>query len=143
MSEEQLPHFPLSPKPRCRRCGWQPKFRNIVKATNPNGNAGRPYYICVLCKKRSTQGVGDHYTGWIAWDDDCGMSIDNPKCHCGIASRQDKAGADALIIPNLGFWTCATGRCDYFSDFENEQTDEQREESPNMAGNLQFEPWLL
>ena len=142
MSEEQLPHFPLSPKPRCRRCGWQPKFRNIVKATNPNGNAGRPYYICVLCKKRSTQGVGDHYTGWITWDDDRGMSSDNPKCHCGIASRQDKAGSDT-DIPNLGFWTCGTGSCDYYSEFKNGQTDEQRRENPDVAEYRQFRPLLL
>jgi len=36
--------------------------------------------------------------------------------YCGAVSRQDRAGAESSM-PGLGFWTCATGGCDYFSKF--------------------------
>jgi len=58
--------------------------------------------------------------GWMTLDDNRGVDIKNPKCHCEIASRQDKAGG-RTTIPNMGFWTCATGKCNYYSAAENEQ----------------------
>lgn len=142
MSEAKLPQFPLSSKPCCRRCGWEPEFRNTVKATNKNGNAGRQYYKCNDCAKKTGQGVGGRLKGWITWDDNRGVDIKNPKCHCKIASRQDRAGA-CKTRPNLGFWTCATGSCSYYSAAKNGQTVEQRKGNPNMAGYREFRPWLL
>ena len=142
MNEAQQPQFPLAETPRCRRCDWEPRYRNVVSENNRNGNAGRPYYKCVRCEGRPGQGVGYHLKGWITWDDDRGMDVRNPECYCGVASRQDKAGAHTTI-PNLGFWTCATGRCNYYSAAKNGQTVEQRVENPEMAEYCQFRPWLL
>ncbi|KAF1842803.1 uncharacterized protein K460DRAFT_268311, partial [Cucurbitaria berberidis CBS 394.84] len=72
----------------------------IVNQGNSNGNAGRPYYLC------------DHCHRWITWGDNRGISGGNPLCFCGAISRQDRAGNETSI-PRLGFWTCATGSCDY------------------------------
>lgn len=136
-----LPQFPLSPKPGCR-CGWTPKSSNIVGPYNHNGNAGRPYYKCVQCANKSRQGTGNRDEGWITWDDDIGVHNENPRCHCKMASRQDRAGAYTNMA-GWGFWTCATGRCDYFSDCRNGQTKEQKQCNPNLDGGKMFRPWLL
>lgn len=136
-----LPQFPLSPKPHCR-CGWTPKSSNIVGPYNHNGNAGRPYYKCVQCANKSRQGTGNRDEGWITWDDDIGVHNENPRCHCKMASRQDRAGTYTNMA-GWGFWTCATGRCDYFSDCRNGQTNEQKQCNPNLDGGEMFKPWLL
>jgi hypothetical protein len=53
--------------------------------------------------------------GFITWDDNVGLDSSNPKCYCGITSRQDRISVRGNL-PGWGFWTCAAGQCDYFSE---------------------------
>ncbi|KAI4165834.1 MAG: hypothetical protein LQ346_009103 [Caloplaca aetnensis] len=141
-----MPIFPRSTPPQCPRCNWVPKYRDEVKPDNPNGNAGRPYYICFMCKKNGTPDVvrttrEKKKPGWIAWDDYIGVQASNRACECGFACRQDRAGVDSYY-PGGGFWTCAVGGCDYLSFRRDGLTDEEayRKGAPRYDG---FEPWLL
>lgn len=140
----RIPTFPLNAV-RCRRCGWVPKYRDKVKPSNPNGNAGRPYYICFMCKKNETPAILKsnrmvHKKGWITWDDSIGISQENHFCFCNEVSRQDRAGVDSYC-PGSGFWTCATGSCNYLS-FRRDglPIDEAYERGAGADG---FKPWLL
>jgi hypothetical protein len=55
--------------------------------------------------------------GFIPWDDSIGIHPQNPRCYCGFPSRQDRKGEKACVKPlGEGFWVCASGGCDYFSD---------------------------
>lgn len=145
-NSSNIPRFPLTPTPRCpnRNCNWTPKIRSECPATNPNGNAYRPYYICIKCKKapspptparKTRQG---HSKGWITWDDAIGIHPDNPRCDCpgGWVARQDRGGENGFYQGG-GFWTCATGRCAYLSF--------RLDGDPVMEGRWDdgFEPWLL
>ena len=137
------PVFPMQEAPSCRRCGCKPKYRNTVSPHNPNGNAGRPYYICIKCKTDRKCKVSkiDHQKGWISWDDDRGVDLSNQNCGCGVVCRQDRAGEHSSC-PGRGFWTCATGSCGYFSFRTDGRTDDEAkdaEEAPDAG----FEPWLF
>lgn len=134
--------FPLHNTPACRFCNWIPKYRSTVKPDNPNGNLGRPYYICIRCKSKDRRAPWVHEAGWITWDDDRGMHESNPQCDCGWVSRQDRAGVDSSR-PGMGFWTCATGACGYYSKFINGQTREEARKNPSVANRSYFQPWLL
>ncbi|KAL8710760.1 MAG: hypothetical protein Q9220_004778 [cf. Caloplaca sp. 1 TL-2023] len=140
-----IPYFPLR-SPRCRHCGWIPKYRDKVLPTNPNGNADRPYYKCVKCKQNASPNArktGDRIKGWITWDDHIGISPENRPCFCagGYACRQDMAGVDSFY-PGGGFWTCATGSCNFLSFRRDALTDDEayKRGAPQDGG---FEPWLL
>jgi len=124
------PTFPMQEKPLCPRCNYEPKFRNKASANNPNGNANRPYYICVRCKNDRNRTVSktDHERGWITWDDDRGVRPGNPDCDCAVASRQERTGRYSTC-PGRGFWTCATGSCAYFSFRRDGLTDEEVEDA--------------
>ena len=141
LSRPLWPQFPVT-HPLCRRCGREPRYRNTVMPANPNGNAGRPYYICVRCNQNCSQSLQDHRRGWITWDDDRGIHARNPTFYCGAVSRQDRAGVESSI-PRLGFWTCATGSCDYFSKFWNGWTNKEKALSPPESQCVEFVPWLL
>ncbi|EMD86689.1 hypothetical protein COCC4DRAFT_33191 [Bipolaris maydis ATCC 48331] len=121
------PQFPLL-RPHCRVCGSATLDRHITRPSNPNGNASRPYYICMLCKSNNEE-------GWVTWDDERGVCNSNPTCYCGVPSRQDREGI-ARGRPGLGFWTCATGSCDYYSRWSNGWTIY----TPQC---VEFDPWLL
>lgn len=112
-----VPTFPLK-RVHCRTCGWQPRYRNTVSTTNDNGNEGRHYYICVQCKRNRNLRLSrtDREIGWITWDDAIGISADNRPCFChsGALCRQDRAGPNSFN-PGGGFWTCATGSCNFLS----------------------------
>ncbi|KAI4183147.1 MAG: hypothetical protein L6R41_005560 [Letrouitia leprolyta] len=139
----EFPSFPVPRHPRCRRCGWIPKYRDTVKASNPNGNVGRPYFICFMCKKnasdpnRPTTTRAAREVGWIAWDDYIGIHESNRPCFCGVVCRQDRAGVDSGC-PGMGFWTCAYGACDFLS-FRRDAKPIQ-EGAEDDGG---FRPWLL
>lgn len=74
-----------------------------TKHNNSNGNAGRPYKLCLYCDD------------WICWGDNVGILAGNPKCFCEKPSRQDRMGMKSKR-PGWGFWTCARGECDFYSD---------------------------
>ncbi|KAI4132578.1 MAG: hypothetical protein LQ341_006258 [Variospora aurantia] len=147
----KIPTFPRSQPPKCRHCGWIPKYRNTVLPSNPNGNADRPYYICVKCKEKSANSSPNGRTktsrqrdklGWISWDDNIGIHRKNSPCFCGYASRQDRAGVDSYY-PGGGFWTCALGACDYLSYREDGLTIREAQEQGFDSYDDGFEPWLL
>ena len=121
------PRFPLL-YPRCRVCDLATLHRRITQPSNPNGNAGRPYYICISCERKDGK-------GWVTWDDERGVRNSNPSCYCGNLSRQDQVGI-GRGRRGLGFWTCATGSCDYHSKYLNGWTNY----APQC---VEFYPWLL
>ena len=141
-----LAKFPLS-QARCRKCNWVPKYRNKVSPQNPNGNADRPYYICVRCRDKPDAATAmksnriRRENGWITWDDNIGISQENRLCFCGFVCRQDRAGVDSYY-PGGGFWTCATGSCDFLSFRRDGLTDDEAYKT-NAAHSEGFEPWLL
>ncbi|KAL9594698.1 MAG: hypothetical protein Q9219_006883 [cf. Caloplaca sp. 3 TL-2023] len=143
----KLPTFPMSRHPKCRRCGWTPKYRSTVKSTNENNNVARSYFICVMCKKdrdannQPLRTNDNREVGWISWDDYKGVHEDNRPCFCGFVCRQDRAGVDSYC-PGMGFWTCATGGCAFLSFRRDALTDREayeRDAEPDEG----FRPWLL
>lgn len=156
----KIPVFPVSSAPQCRHCPWIPRQRETVGKSNPNGNADRPYYICIKCKEYNrkisssgTQQQQQHASaetsqlrrrendGWIAWDDNIGIQATNRPCYCGFVSRQDRRGANSMY-PGGGFWTCAIGRCD-FSSFRRDALTEREARERRLPSDDGFEPWLL
>ncbi|KAI4164463.1 MAG: hypothetical protein LQ342_001776 [Letrouitia transgressa] len=146
----QIPIFPMPSAPQCRRCHWIPKRREIVGISNPNGNAGRPYYICIKCKQynnnndsisSSTQLRRRERDGWITWDDDIGIRATNRPCYCGFVCRQGRAGVNSGY-PGGGFWTCAIGKCNFLS-FRRDAVPEWEARERGLPSDDGFEPWLL
>lgn len=78
----------------------------------------RPYYICTTCDNGKFNVFRDsgYPHGFITWDDSIGIHPQNPRCYCGFPSRQDRKGEIARHPCETGFWVCASGACDYFSD---------------------------
>ncbi|EME44553.1 hypothetical protein DOTSEDRAFT_34957 [Dothistroma septosporum NZE10] len=116
-------------------CCRKPAEMCTVSMGNENGNRGRPYWVCT--NKRCMVTIKSSYeNGWVSWADDKGLDDENPAGYCDVASRQDRICKDEGK-KGWGFWTCAEGRCDYYS--------EDRYGIPNKCGvtvNL-FVPFLL
>jgi hypothetical protein len=96
------PQFPLPAPPACQTCGL-PGARQIVSEGNRNGNAGRPYYVCISGRHRRT---------FMTWDDSQGIANGNPRCWCGSTSRRITTNGPAPT----DFYSCAAGGCGYFKD---------------------------
>lgn len=106
-----LPCFPLVSPPRCTSCE-STGTRHITCADNPNGNAGRPYWLCpneecprTLWKRKD----------WICWDDSWGISRSNLRCECQAPSRLGVMGRD-IGRQGFCFWSCPLGWCSYYSE---------------------------
>lgn len=95
-------------QPRCRTCK-EVAVRMVTSSLNPN-NAGRPYYVCPSCPWADR---------WVCWADVKGMGFENPPCDCGVPSRLDVNDPNKVSKEGRGFWTCVTGRCDYYSENED------------------------
>lgn len=108
-------------QPLCPICE-KPATLHFVKESNPNGNAGRPYYMC------------DEHQRWLCWADERGLHPLNPPCDCGAPSRQDRIGVFNLRAPKMGFWTCASGACRFYSEDRDGETGWVAKP---------FKPWLL
>ncbi|KAF1975436.1 hypothetical protein BU23DRAFT_503340 [Bimuria novae-zelandiae CBS 107.79] len=135
LSRPLQPQLPLS-QPRCRHCNLTTSLRRRTTGPlNRNGNVGRPYYICIPCEDNDTR-------GWVTWDDERGICDGNPVCHCGGLSRQDRKG-NASRRTGLGFWTCATGSCNYYSEYSNGWTTQEMNTLPHAPQCTEFYPWLL
>ncbi|KUI71890.1 hypothetical protein VM1G_08057 [Cytospora mali] len=96
-------------QPRCKNCN-QPAVLHVTSPCNPNGNAGRPYFVCPTCP-------GDKR--WVSWADTRGIHFDNPMCNCGLPSRLGRIGWAKGVKSGRGFWSCGTGTCDYYSEDRN------------------------
>ncbi|PMD41810.1 hypothetical protein L207DRAFT_511594 [Hyaloscypha variabilis F] len=115
------PTFPLPEKPKC--C-WAREHmapakidcRAWTSLARPQ-SITRPYYICTTCDNNKCNILRDsgYPRGFITWDDGIGIYPRNPRCYCGFPSRQDRKGGKANS-GGEGFWVCASGACDYFSD---------------------------
>ena len=109
------PNPPIPSPYQCRNCRSTNLAFHTVGHGNPNGNAGRPYYVCVnaSCPGRTSPNIDKHERGWVTWDDNIGVAPDNPLCRCQRISRLDIAG---VYSNHRGrkFYTCSTGACDYF-----------------------------
>jgi hypothetical protein len=99
---------------QCRHCRSTQLSYRTVNSGNPNGNVGRHYYVCVNtdCPEVKSPSPGQHERGWVAWDDDFGVTPGNPPCKCRQISRQDITGVKPNR-PRQIFWTCKRGACDY------------------------------
>ena len=86
-----------------------------VLPENRNGNAGRQYYACVN-EDCPTTIVSPISRGLVSWADGVGMNSNNPNCFCKIPSRQDRVGKETTGKRGLGFWSCAGGDCEYYSE---------------------------
>ena len=107
----------------CKHCG-SPGSRHEVQPDSRNDwNRGRPYTVCDQHSRSQ----------WVCWEDKIGVADGNPACNCGRPSRQDRMGNDTGR-GGLGFWTCAEGRCQYYSEDRYGRTY-------GMVQN--FLPWLL
>lgn len=110
---------PTRPAPsayRCRHCLSTDLSYRTVQPGNRNGNAGRPYCVCVNpdCPGIVNLTAGQHDTGWVTWLDGIGVRLGNPLCRCQRSARQDTAG-ERSGAPGRRFWTCSTGACGYES----------------------------
>ena len=110
-----IPRFPRLSAPICRHCGGRSTPLH-VGPFNPNGNAHRPFFRCNSIRCQQLEGEG-----FIAWDDNIGVHGNNPRCDCGIPSRQDRAGIYSPIAGQM-FWRCADGTCRYRSYLWNGMT---------------------
>jgi len=111
------PNLPGPSPYRCRHCLTTILLYQVVQRENPNRNVGRPYYVCVNSGCSNVTGpnnVGQHYRGWVTWDDSIGVEWGNPPCKCGRSARRDTAG-ERSVHRGRQFWTCSTGACDLFS----------------------------
>lgn len=140
---KELPTFPLLETrgvvPLCQFCRRSCE-RRIVRSNSRNH--GRPYYICMDCPVYG--GVYNNFGNcdrWTTWDDSIGMDPSNPKCYCGFQSRQDRA-LNRSKRPGMGFWTCASGACQYYSVFRSGLVDLEGEQV-KLEYDSEFEPWLL
>jgi hypothetical protein len=135
LSRPLQPQLPLR-QPRCRHCSSTTSLRrSIVGRSNWNRNVGRPYYTCDPCPSNSKR-------RWVAWDDEHGICDGNPVCFCGGLSRQDRMGTSSGRT-GWGFWTCATGSCDYYSEYLDGWTIQEARSLPSASQCAAFYPWLL
>ena len=95
----------------------------------------------MTCKQNREQWQSPLGVGWICWDDDLGVDGANPRCDCGRRSRQNRAGKRSSI-PDMGFWTCAYGACDYVSFRLDGYTKYEAREF-HLPYDDGFYPWLL
>ncbi|KAG5921820.1 hypothetical protein E4U42_005691 [Claviceps africana] len=84
--------------PVCLKCD-KPTVRRITRQSNRNGNAGRPYYICIPCNKFS------------CFTDDRGKDPGNPPCDCGVPSRRQVACREK---GRKVHFVCMSGKCDFY-----------------------------
>ena len=86
--------------PNCRVC-HRPASRDITRASNRKGNAGRPYYKCIPCGN------------FLRFDDIRGNESRNPLCHCQVSSRMQVSGPDTRVARGLHY-VCRLGACDFY-----------------------------
>lgn len=74
----------------------------VTRASNRNGNAGRPYYKCVPCDK------------FLVFADNRGNDPTNPLCECGLESKRQVAGKERKTSRGI-FYVCRKGVCDFYA----------------------------
>jgi hypothetical protein len=124
LTSRRLPLPPTFPLPEKPKCCWACEHmapakidRRTWTSSSRSQSIRRPYYICTTCDNNKHNVFRDsgYPRGFITWDDGIGIRPRNPRCYCGFPSRQDRKGGKANSVGE-GFWVCALGACDYFSD---------------------------
>ena len=142
VSPPKIPTFPMPNWPRCPECDTIPEKRRVVSELNLNGNARRPFFTCQRCKDDLEIPGNEMDKGWISWDDNVGVHENNKPCFCGLVCRQDRIGRSKGPSRGKGFWTCAIGLCDYYSERRDALTDYEACKN-GMPPDDGFHPWLL
>jgi hypothetical protein len=95
--------------PPCLRCHY-PSMLKITSSSNRNGNANRLYSTCTkaTCKK------------FLGFRDDRGLDVNNPSCHCGVASRRQINGRDHKV-PRAVHFVCVEGNCSFYNILVDEE----------------------
>lgn len=98
---------PEEEPPTCLRCNRAGEFL-ITRASNRNGNAQRPYYKCIPCRK------------FLRFNDDRGNDPSNPHCFCGVSSKRQVAALTRRVPRGLHF-ICRLGDCNFYKPFRDPQ----------------------
>lgn len=98
-SRADLISFPTEPPP-CMICD-RPTVHQITRSSNREGNAGRPYYICLPCGK------------FHCFADRKGNDPRNPHCHCGTYSKRQLSDVEWSPRRKIHY-VCRLGRCNYY-----------------------------
>ena len=143
----QPPTFPLAQKPKYCWAHEHMAPAQIDRRTRTLSEGGvniiRPYYVCITCDnaKSNIYRNSGYPRGFVTWDDGIGIDAQNPKCYCGSASRQDRKGRKGHWKGfEGGFWVCASGACDYYSDRKD---GVPYEDAWKLPGFDEFKPFLL
>ena len=99
--------FPLQRAPRCTVCREYGKLAAVKssRAAASKDNIGRPYYGC----------SNNHKYQWLTWNDDKGITLDNPRCTCGHPSRIDCSDKS---YGRTYFYSCSTKECGFTQEAE-------------------------
>ena len=119
----------------CAECGKRRSRRCSIASNPASTKAGRVYYPCtnMKCSKGSKRMMERDF---VVWD----THGELPRCDCGLPSRQGLMGRDG-IMPGYGYWTCAYGKCSYFSrDRKGRSLAKGEVDSKKVQP---FIPWLL
>jgi len=81
--------------------------RLVTQASNRNGNAGRPYFKCLACRK------------FLVFDDRRGNAPANPPCVCGVSSKAQLSGRLNRRAPRAKHFVCRLGRCNFYAESWN------------------------
>ncbi|CAI6334243.1 unnamed protein product [Periconia digitata] len=90
----------LNVAPNCIKCG-RPTSLETTKESNRNGNARRPYYKCLSCKK------------FHCFVDLRGNDTTNPLCHCKVSSKRQLSGVGKHLQRTVHY-VCRLGTCNYY-----------------------------
>jgi hypothetical protein len=103
------PASPPSSPPTCYLC-TSPSRKDYTHSRNRNGNAGRLFFICTkaTCKK------------FLGFRDDRGLDVNNPSCHCGVASRRQINGRNHKV-PRAVHFVCVEGNCSFYNILVDEE----------------------
>jgi hypothetical protein len=107
--------FPLNPPPNCPLCGSVAQ-RDLTKNL---GSAGRrrPYYFC----------INNHKRKFVRWDDNEGISNNNPQCQCGHSSRLNVNGTS-------NWYDCSSMSCNFRSNAPANVDAVELDSTPSVHG---------
>lgn len=97
--------------PPCWKCEKASTLQR-AKNTNPNGNVGRSFYVCIRCPFAGKDEYSQDRNTFIVFADLIGVGADL-LCYCGERTREGRTGRRARCGPGKKFWTCAEGRCGF------------------------------
>lgn len=86
--------------PDCIHCG-RPTTLRTTRTSNRKGNAGRPYFKCIPCRK------------FHCFADNRGNDPRNPRCFCNVSSKTQVSGPEKRVARGVHY-VCRLGKCNYY-----------------------------